>query len=102
MRLYARVVELVDAPDSKSGGVTRVGSSPTMGTIRRIRKIKNVERQATEPVRWPPRDRGVGGGRQMRISCDLLNHYSVGLIVKTRRLVSTSCGCKSHTEQLSR
>ena len=30
--LYARVVELVDAPDSKSGGTSRVGSSPTMGT----------------------------------------------------------------------
>ena len=52
-----------------------VGSSPTLGTIRRIRKIKNVARQATEPVRWPPIDRGVGGSRQMRISCDLLNQW---------------------------
>ena len=26
-----------------------------MGTKRRIRKIKNVERRATEPVRWPPK-----------------------------------------------
>ena len=27
-----------------------VGSTPIRSTIRRIRKIKNVERQATEPV----------------------------------------------------
>ena len=39
-------------------------------------KLKNVERQATEPVRWPPIDRGVSGGRQMRISCNLLIIYA--------------------------
>ena len=50
----------------------RVGSSPTIPPIRGIRKIKNVERQATDPVRWPPRWRGVGGSRQMRISCNPL------------------------------
>ena len=31
--LFARVMELVDVPDSKSGGVTRAGSSPALGTI---------------------------------------------------------------------
>ena len=31
----ARVVELVDAPDSKSGAERCVGSSPTMGTKQR-------------------------------------------------------------------
>ena len=31
--LLARVMELVDVPDSKSGGVTRAGSSPALGTI---------------------------------------------------------------------
>ena len=30
--LFARVMELVDVPDSKSGGVTRAGSSPALGT----------------------------------------------------------------------
>ena len=25
-----------------------------------------------EPVRWPPRVRGVGGSRQMRVSCNPL------------------------------
>ena len=49
-----------------------MGSSPTIATIRGIRKIKNVERRAIEPVRWPPRDWGVGGSRQMRISCNPL------------------------------
>lgn len=32
--LFARVMELVDVPDSKSGGVTRAGSSPALGTIK--------------------------------------------------------------------
>ena len=32
--LFARVMELVDVPDSKSGGATRAGSSPAPGTIR--------------------------------------------------------------------
>ena len=50
----------------------RAGSSPATRTIRGIRKIKNVERRATEPVRWPPIDWGVGGSRQMRISCNPL------------------------------
>jgi hypothetical protein len=31
--MYAPVVELVDAPDSKSGAARRVGSIPTRGTI---------------------------------------------------------------------
>ena len=31
-----------------------------------------MERRATEPVRWPPIDWGVGGSRQMRISCNPL------------------------------
>lgn len=35
-------------------------------------KLKNVERRATEPVRWPPINWGVGGSRQMRISCNPL------------------------------
>ena len=30
--LFARVMELVDVPDSKSGGVTCAGSSPALGT----------------------------------------------------------------------
>ena len=47
-------------------------SSLARGTIRGIRKIKNVERRATDPVRWPPRQRVVGGSRQMRISCNPL------------------------------
>ena len=35
-----------------------------------------------EPVRWPPRVRGVGGSRQMRVSCDLLNHRGQhGLVI---------------------
>ena len=29
---YARVMELVDVPDSKSGGFGRAGSSPALGT----------------------------------------------------------------------
>ena len=33
---HARVVELVDAPDSKSGSARSVGSSPTSGTRTRI------------------------------------------------------------------
>ena len=31
--LFARVMELVDVPDSKSGGFGRAGSSPALGTI---------------------------------------------------------------------
>ena len=88
--LYARVMELVDVPDSKSGGFGRAGSSPALGTIRRIRKIKNVERQATEPVRWPPINRGVGGGRQMRISCDLLNQWRRLYIGAEYRIIKES------------
>ena len=34
--LCAPVVELVDAPDSKSGAARRVGSSPTGGTTSEI------------------------------------------------------------------
>ena len=30
--LFARVMELVDVPDSKSGGFGRAGSSPALGT----------------------------------------------------------------------
>ena len=30
--LFARVMELVDVPDSKSGGFSRAGSSPALGT----------------------------------------------------------------------
>ena len=32
--LFARVMELVDVPDSKSGGFGRAGSSPALGTRR--------------------------------------------------------------------
>ena len=32
--LFARVMELVDVPDSKSGGFGRAGSSPALGTIK--------------------------------------------------------------------
>jgi hypothetical protein len=33
----AGVVELVDAPDSKSGAARRVGSSPTLGTKKTLK-----------------------------------------------------------------
>ena len=69
--IYRDIVQLAER---LSGGQEAAGSSPAISTIRRTRKIKNVERRATEPVRWPPRARGVGGSRQMRVSCDLLNH----------------------------
>ena len=39
-----------------------------------------------EPVRWPPRVRGVGGSRQMRVSCNpLWKNNLYGLVAQFGR-----------------
>lgn len=38
-------MELVDVPDSKSGGETRVGSSPTLGTSISVVEAQGVRKE---------------------------------------------------------
>lgn len=46
----AAVVELADAPDSKSGGlILRVGSTPTGGTIKRTVKKSHLKIEDESP-----------------------------------------------------
>lgn len=40
VKICAEVAELVDAPDSKSGELARVGSSPTFGTKNHLQETQ--------------------------------------------------------------